>query len=531
MNRREFLEFLGSSSVSLALTSNLAGCVSPRHTNLEAHELSQPPFPPLSPSSRDDLQLADGFHSHVVIRWDDPLNNKGLKFGFNNDFLAFFPLTQGEALLWANHEYMDPLFVSGYSKGVPRTKKQVSQEMKAVGGSVVHLRQEQGRWTVVENSHLNRRLDAFTKIPFAVSAILGKREAIGTLAGCGGGTTPWNTVLSCEENYHDFFGENVLVNGKRQFVPGEFRWHEFYHHPPEHYGWVVEVNPLNGEAKKLPALGRFSHESAAVTVASDGRCVIYMGDDKARECVYKFISAKSGSLDRGELFVANLEHGEWRSLAWDKSSILQKMFTSPAEALVHTREAARAIGGSPLDRPEDIEIHPHTRAVFVALSNNRKASNHMGSILKIEEDDANPLSLKFKSSVYFTGGEETGVACPDNLVFDSRGNLWMTNDISDDALNKPPYTSFGNNSLFFIPTSGPQAGKALRVANAPVSAEFTGPTFSSDFRTLFLSVQHPGEGTTDVQNPLSHWPDGGSTTPRPSVVAISGPALDAIVGR
>ena len=127
------------------------------------------------------------------------------------------------------------------------------------------------------------------------------------------------------------------------------------------------------------------------------------------------------------------------------------------------------------------------------------------------------------------GGESTGFACPDNMVFDKRGNLWMTCDMSDEAMHKPPYTSFGNNSLFFIPTAGKFAGKAYRVASAPVGAEFTGPCFSPDFETLFLSVQHPGEGTTDINKPVSNWPNGGKSMPRPAVIAIDGDALEEIM--
>jgi uncharacterized protein len=46
-----------------------------------------------------------------------------------------------------------------------------------------------------------------------------------------------------------------------------------------------------------------------------------------------------------------------------------------------------------------------------------------------------------------------------------------------------------------------------------------GCEFTPDDRTLFLSIQHPGEGGT-VKEPKSHWPDGGDSQPRPSVIAI-----------
>ena len=106
------------------------------------------------------------------------------------------------------------------------------------------------------------------------------------------------------------------------------------------------------------------------------------------------------------------------------------------------------------------------------------------------------------------GGGENGFSCPDNLAFDLSGNLWMTTDMSGSVMNKEewPYMAFKNNSLFVIPRIGKDAGKVIRVANAPRDAEFTGPWFSPDGKTLFLSVQHPGEQTIDLKNPTSLWP-------------------------
>ena len=45
--------------------------------------------------------------------------------------------------------------------------------------------------------------------------------------------------------------------------------------------------------------------------------------------------------------------------------------------------------------------------------------------------------------------------------------------------------------LFVLIRRGIQAGEIIQVASAPVDAEFTGPCFSGDGKTLFLSVQHP----------------------------------------
>jgi len=144
------------------------------------------------------------------------------------------------------------------------------------------------------------------------------------------------------------------------------------------------------------------------------------------------------------------------------------------------------------------------------------------------ENDNDPLALRFDYDIFMAGGPETGFACPDNLAFDPAGNLWMTSDISGSRIGAGEYESFGNNGLFFIPMQGEQAGQVVQVASAPVDAELTGPSFSPDGKTLFLSVQHPGERSSAQRGLTSHWPDGGDTIPRPSVVTITGPALDAI---
>ncbi len=89
-------------------------------------------------------------------------------------------------------------------------------------------------------------------------------------------------------------------------------------------------------------------------------------------------------------------------------------------------------------------------------------------------------------------------------------------------MNKPPYDAFKNNSLFFVPIKDGKAGKPALVAVAPHDAEFTGPCFSPDGNTLFLSVQHPGDETLSLEQLNSSWPRGGSALPKSAVIAITG---------
>ena len=344
----------------------------------------------------------------------------------------------------------------------------------------------------------------------------------GTFANCSGGQTLWNTVLSAEENYED----TVEAAGLNE----------------THYGWIVEVDPFNAKftPRKHTALGRFHHENSAMGLTNDGRLAVYMGDDVKDACVYKFISkdkyvasrkhANSDLLHEGTLYAANLKKGTWvaitieavREAAKDNQELLNK-FQTQADVLVHASEAAILLGATPTDRPEDVEISPFDKTVFIAHTNNDKHGNIHGHITRFLEADDDLGSLTFDFEIFACGGRQSGFSAPDNLTFDSEANLWTVTDISSSSMNKGVFSSFKNNGLFVIPTIGKNEGEAFQFASAPVEAEMTGPCFTEDETALFLAVQHPGEGSKDLNNLTSKWPHRkGDTIPRPAVVAISG---------
>jgi secreted PhoX family phosphatase len=515
MNRRNFLQFLGVSSLGLTLTDNF---LSYAGENSKALFSSLPSLPP---SLEDKLLTLDGLNSKILIRWGDQINTTH-KFGFNNDFIAFHPIGKDRGLLWVNHEYVNSVFINGKE----RSKKNIDAEMLEVGGSIIEIKKENNDWVFLKDSQYNRRLDANTKIPFSGNEKIGGSDsALGTMAGCAGGYTPWGTFLSCEENYDMFWGDH---NHEGKVISNSWmKWDSIYPRSPEHYGWVVEIEPKTGKAKKLVSLGRCAHECAAVTKAKDGKIVAYTGDDSINEHLYKFISNSDSSLEKGKLYVANLEKGEWISLSIEDQPVLKKKFKTQTEVQIFTREAAKLVGATPLDRPEDIEFDPLTGNVFIALTNNKVKKNFYGSILKITEQNNDPGSLKFTHDSFLTGGKEQGFACPDNMVFDPKGNLWFVTDIAGDAINVGPYEGFGNNALYIFLRSGKHKGKVIRAAIAPKDAEFTGPCFSPDYKTLFLSVQHPGEQSSSLTNLTSTWPDG--NIPKPSVITLQGPLLDKII--
>ena len=88
-------------------------------------------------------------------------DRRRLRYGYNNDFLAYFPLRGSrEGLLFVNHEYPDPFFLHGYKPdGSSKSAEQVQQEQDAVGNSILHIkRRKNGTWKVVSPSDYNRRI-------------------------------------------------------------------------------------------------------------------------------------------------------------------------------------------------------------------------------------------------------------------------------------------------------------------------------------------------------------------------------------
>jgi secreted PhoX family phosphatase len=415
--------------------------------------------------------------------------------------------------------------------GAKRTDEDVREQMRAVGNSLLHVTWKNGRCRIVQGSKYNRRITGETVIPFQKGyTIQNKTEAMGTLANCAGGQTPWNTFLTCEENYDQFYGDVEWKDGQRVFIKNnKYNWYEhFPQNPPEHYGWVVEVQPLTGKAVKLVSMGRFEHEAAKLVMGKSGKPVVYMSEDRKFGYIYKFISDSATSLYKGTLYVADTVKGRWIPLDLEKTPALKKHFKSQADVLTYANRAAGIAGGTQQDRPEDVEIDPVSGHIFITLTNNADRGNLFGSIVKITEKNGDYESLEFKFETWLAGSPEVGFACPDNLAFDKKGNLWMTTDMSAHDMGSGKFAKLGHNGLFFIPLRGAHAAKAFLVATAPVGAEFTGPMFSPDFKTLLLSVQHPGEGTEDPAKPTSCWPGKPGEQPKSAVVQITGPLLERL---
>ncbi|MDO8212257.1 PhoX family phosphatase [Conexibacter sp. CPCC 206217] len=539
-------------------------------------------FRALAASSADAFEVPAGYRAHVVIGYDDRFDNSDgtqLRFGYNNDFLAFFPLEgkPDEGLLFVNHEYPAPFFQHGNTDGATKTAPQIALEQYSVGNSVLHVRKDaEGLWQVVTPSPYNRRITGtdpaceFTG-PLAGAARIGT-SARGSLANCSGGITPWGTALSCEENFQDYAVTYGWANANG--LAADATNAEYDHTQLSKYGWVVETDPYDPSwtPRKHTALGRFRHENTAFRAVAGKPFVLYMGDDLANAGVYKFVSRRQylpgqrsnnlKILEQGTLYIASFDHGR-REFANDGDRIP----TTPQSGTGFWREVLtseledcnnlirRAIGDSDwnahfaTNRPEDVEVDSDG-TVYVSFTNNSTVRDQHGAIRKLVEAGDDPTAVgesnRFAWTDYAGGGDrgtdkpagERGFSSCDNLCFDNHGNLWVVTDISSSSLSgaasrKTWYEYHLNNAVFMIPRSGPNAGVAFRFANMPAESEGTGPYFTPDEQTLFVNVQHPGEETAargvygDLSTYTSYWPNGNKTTgqnpstPVPSLVAVT----------
>ncbi|PNU01940.1 PhoX family protein [Novosphingobium guangzhouense] len=264
-------------------------------------------------------------------------------------------------------------------------------------------------------------------------------------------------------------------------------------------------------------------------------------------------------------------------------------FTSQADICVNTRFAADAVGATPMDRPEWTVGNPVTGEIYLTLTNSNNSNrpvtntnaanprsywgqgNPNGHIVRLREDGDTTSATTFKWDIYMFGADtlDTDTAdeqaninisgldvsndfsSPDGAYFSRSTNpsgqinplLWIETD--DGAMTDvtncmllagiPGHvgdggaytvTNSGNSQNTFVGAKA-TAANLRRFLVGPVQCEITGIDQTPDGRTLFVGIQHPGEGGS-YDAPSSHWPntqDGStpaaSVRPRSALIAIT----------
>lgn len=584
-SRRGFL--MGSLAVS-AIAATVSPLALVAADEARAAEGSAFKFDELEAGIDDKHHVAPGYDADVLLRWGDPLfadspafdplkqsaEAQAKQFGYNNDYVGYIPIdgSAEHGLLVVNHEYTNPhLMFPGIVSIVekdgkkaasvaPLSKEQVDVEMAAHGGTIVEIRKEGGKWQVVRDGKLNRRIMSTTEMALSGPAAGHDRlktnadpsgaKVIGTLNNCAGGVTPWGTYVMAEENIHGYFsgelpeGHREAANYKRLGIPeGAYEWGAHYDrfnlakepNEPNRFGWIVEVdvNDPNSVPKKRTAMGRFKHEGAESIFARDGRVVFYLGDDERFDYVYKFVTkgtfnpndraANMNLLDDGTLHVAKFaEDGsvEWMPIVFGQGPLtVENGFASQADVLIETRRAADLLGATKMDRPEDIQPNAGNGKVYVMLTNNSKrkaeqvdaanprASNAFGHIIEIVEDGGDFAATKGKWEVLLKCGDPSvaDVGATFSTATTAHGWFGMPDNCAVDSAGRlwvatdgqGPKATGRTDGLWAVDTEGAARATSKLFFRVPIGAEMCGPLFAPDDQTAFVAVQHPGDGGED----------------------------------
>ncbi|SDE18378.1 PhoX family protein [Limimaricola pyoseonensis] len=582
MSRRGFLSGLVAfGSGAAVMGSGLMGATSAR-----AQAASRFAFTPIPAATDFTVHVPEGYEWKVLTSWGDPLFSDAPAFdpvtgtthegqaravGENTDGMHLYEI-DGREVIAVNHEYANlNINLPQNDEGRPATIEDIRQVQDSQGVAVFEVKDAGQGYEVVLDSPYNRRITHRTPMrisgPAAGHALLqtstdpSGTEALGTFNNCGAGRTPWGTYLTCEENFNGYFGSTdadlELPEGFERYGIGHesrYAYEQFdprfdlavEPNEPNRAGYVVEIDPSDAASTpvKRTALGRFKHENAEVTLAADGRVVVYLGDDERGEFLYRYVSNgtyteggdTSGLLDDGQLYVAKFHEdgrGEWLALTPETTGMDRAMIH------IHTRQAGSAVGATTMDRPEWVAVNPVRAEAYCALTNNKnrgvkpnaggdetpvggpnpRAENHYGQIVRWRPEGEDHAADAFAWDLYVMAGNPEVHAdayagsdnvtpgnlfnSPDGMAFDSRGMLWIQTD-GDDS-NEGDFAGMGNNQML---CGDPETGEIARFMTGPKGSEVTGATFSADRRTMFVGIQHP-----------DNFPDP-EALPRSSIVAI-----------
>ncbi|GGC10985.1 transcriptional initiation protein Tat [Marinobacterium zhoushanense] len=560
-------------------------------------------FKQVPASTADTFVVPEGYIAEPLISWGDPIlqgapafDESGMQdsaaqagqFGDNTDGMSFFPLADDHALIAVNNEYTNYEYLFAHQGKQTLSADEVKKSQAAHGVSIFEIkRNAKGQWQVEPGAKRNRRITAYTPMELTgpaaghelmkTAADSSGRKPLGTFNNCANGQTPWGTYLTCEENFHGYFGASGALDlparEKRYGLKekSSYQWFtqderfDLSKHPnePHRFGWIVEIDPMDPTStpKKRTALGRFKHENAAVTVDNNGHVVVYLGDDERGEHLYKFVSkntynpdnqaANRDLLEQGTLYVARFNaedgalkgQGEWLELTHGKNSLTQENgFADQAEVMIFAREAATQVGATTMDRPEWVAVHPNGKSVCCTLTNNKnrgvegknqpvggpnpRAKNNYGQIVRWWPRGGDHTSTAFDWDLFLIAGNPT---VGEGLYKGS------SNINADNMFNSPDGIGFDADGRLWIQTDGnysnegefagmgnnqmlcadPSTGEIRRFATGPIACEITGLTFALDHRTMFVGVQHPGEDLAP-----SHFPAGGNSKPRSTIMVV-----------
>ena len=416
-DRRAFLAATGTAFAALLAS----GCAS---RGLATSQVSSP-YGPLVPDPQGLLDLPRSFSYRVIARLGDVMDD-GWTVPDSADGMGCFDLGNGQIALVRNHEL---------------------KAQEDGGGALVNGYDRRTAGAVLPGGTTTQVLDAAT-----LKTIRQHRSLAGTIRNCAGGTTPWGSWLTCEED----------VTRKGQGVGRS-------------HGWVFEV-PASATGLVYPvpllAMGRFNHEAACVDPATG---IVYMTEDRDDGLLYRFVPAEPGKLAKGGKLQALAAKGLGDARNWDSARFTAgsafaaewidlNNVESPEDDL---RRRGAAMGATLFARGEG--IHMGEGELYFCCTSGGAAK--LGQVFRLTPSK-NRLDLFFES----TSPDQFNFG--DNLTVAPNGHLIVCED---------QYTTIVDNHLRGIAPDG----SAYPFARLRTQTELAGACYSPDGKVLFVNAYSP----------------------------------------
>lgn len=420
------------------------GCDDPSSEVLQQLNM---PYGQLFEDKKKMLKLPKGFTYKIISRQGEKMSDGLLTPGLP-DGMATFDGGNGKVIVVRNHELVSSDFgpvgkTNEVNPEIPQDKiyDLGSSKVRCKGGTTTFVYDE--KTGEIESSWLS---------------------LAGTIRNCAGGSTPWNSWVSCEET---FVGQSKNLKKRHGY----------------NFEVPATLSPSLADPVPLIAMGRFNHEAICVDPNTG---IVYQTEDRNDSCIYRFIPDEKGNLKAGgklqALVIKAKNKKDTRNWEGDKMPINQEMEVTwvdikevdPAKDSI--RYQAQEQGAAIFARGEGMWFGKN-EIYFACTSGGDKKwgqvfryvpSPHEGTEMENEKPGTVELFLE-------PNDREMLQNC-DNLTVAPWGDIIMCEDRATP------------NIVGVTPS-----GEMYRVAeNIGRPSEFAGGVFSPSGNTFFVNIQHFG---------------------------------------